>query len=168
MVNASAGPGGPLLVGVATPGVAEPFRFLIGAKALRVDAASRLGEAGRLQRPQGCLDADSRKLDNGAARKLGCAQTLVPLADSERGTGPASSDGTCPPFAGPAPGFPGPAGSLVSQSLRDDLRRSAHRRRIVFAGAGSPVAGSLTLVPPLRRSSMITAPAAVRAARDVR
>lgn len=39
---------------------------------------------------------------------------------------------------------------------------------MVLAGAGSPAAGSLTLLFLLRRSSMITALAAVRAARDVR
>ena len=44
----------------------------------------------------------------------------------------------------------------------------AHCRGVVPVGACSLVAGSLTPVTPLRLSSMISAPAAARAERDVR
>jgi hypothetical protein len=45
---------------------------------------------------------------------------------------------------------------------------SAHRRGVASEGMGSPSSYSATMVPPLRRSSMITAPAAASAAQDVR
>ena len=44
----------------------------------------------------------------------------------------------------------------------------AHRRGVASEGMGSPSSYSARLVPPLRRSLMITAPAAARAAQDVR
>jgi Homeodomain-like domain len=46
--------------------------------------------------------------------------------------------------------------------------RSAHRCGKVPAGAGSPGSYAVTMVRSLRRSSMITAPAAARAAQDLR